>query len=111
MLGCKQAALQIAGETVRSVGRLLEHADALARRVLHAPVVVDVREQEIAAFPPPQRTFGRAQIATEARGQFVDWFGSRDDLVESGIELLDLPGRLCQTFPAAAHERHAAGRR
>src|SRR5262249_23589831 len=50
-------ALEIAGEAVGLVGVLLEHADALPRRVFHPLAGVDVAEQQIAAFLPPHRAF------------------------------------------------------
>src|SRR5882724_5980329 len=93
MLGREQTPLQIAGETVRPVGWLLEHADALAGRVFHAPVAMDVAEQKIAALLPPHRPFGRPEIAAEARGKLLDRLGGRDDLVKLRRELLDLPRR------------------
>src|SRR5882724_3282308 len=97
MLGREQTPLQIAGETVRPVGWLLEHADALAGGVLHAPVVVDVAEQKIAALLPPHRPFGRPEIAAETGGELLDRLRRCDDLVKLGRELLDLPRwRLCE---------------
>src|SRR5262245_25600555 len=108
MLGRKQPPLQIAGETVGAVGRLLEQRDALAGRVLHAPVAVDVAEQEIAALLPPQWPFGRSDIAAEAGGELLDRLGGRNDLVELGRELLDFPRwRLRQR---ATRERKPTGR-
>src|SRR3954451_10937400 len=108
MLGREQASLQIAGETVRPVGRLLEHTDALARRVFHPPVVVDVTEQEITTLFPPHRPLGRPEIAAEARGKLLDRLRGRDDLVELGRELLDLPRRCLRE--GAASKRKSASR-
>ena len=82
VLAGEQAALQIAGEPVGAVGRLEIHGHALRRRVLHAPVVVDVAEQQVAALLPPQRSLGRSERATEAVGQVLDRLVDRDDLVE-----------------------------
>ena len=53
MLAGDEPPLQIAGQAVGAVGRFLEQRDAGAGLVLHAPVVVDIAEQEIAAFLPP----------------------------------------------------------
>src|SRR5262245_33565706 len=108
MLGREQPSLQVAGEAVGAVGRLLEQRDALAGRVLHAPVVMDVAEQEIAALLPPHRPFGRPEIAAEAGGEFLDRLRGRDDLVELGRELLDL-ARL-RLRERATRKRKPAGR-
>src|SRR6202030_3943773 len=51
VLASDRPALEVAGQSVRPVRRFLEQRHAFARLVLHAPVVVDVAEQYIAAFP------------------------------------------------------------
>src|SRR5262252_1522530 len=94
MLTGKEAPLQVAREPVGAIGRLQEHADALARHVLHAAVVMNVAEQQVAAFLDPHRAFSRTKIAAEAAGQFLDGFRCRDDLVECGVILFDALGRL-----------------
>src|SRR5712691_2996449 len=109
VLAREQAALLIAGEPIGAVGRLQVDGHALPGRVFHAPVVVNIGEQEVAALLPPQRSLGRPQRAAEARGQFLDRLASGDDLVERGIELLDLLLRLRRG--AADPDGHAACRR
>src|SRR5262249_62229399 len=59
--------LQIAREPVRAVGRLEIDGHARARRVFHAPVVVDIGEQEVAALLPPQRPLGGSPRAAQTR--------------------------------------------
>src|SRR5262245_35820481 len=108
MLGRKQPPLQVAGEAVGAVGRLLEQRDALAGRVLHAPVVVDIAEQEIAALLPPNRPFSRPEIAAKAGGERLERLRRRDDLVEFGRELLDLPCRSLRE--RTTRQRKPAGR-
>jgi hypothetical protein len=67
-----EAALDVAGEPVGPVCRLLELHRCLAGRVFHAPVSVNVAEQEVAALLPPHRTFGRAAVAADTVGQLID---------------------------------------
>src|SRR5262249_16437743 len=74
--------MQIAREPVRAVGRLEIDGHALARRVLHAPVIVDVGEQEVAALLPPEWPLGGSQRAAEAGCQFLDRLVHGNDLVE-----------------------------
>src|SRR5262249_3610478 len=71
VLAGDQPALDIAGEPIGPVGRLLEHGDTLPRRVFHTLVVMDIAEQEVAAFLPPDRPFGGAGLAAETRGPFL----------------------------------------
>jgi hypothetical protein len=44
----------------------------LIGRVFHAPVTIDVTEQEIAALLPPHRTFGWTVVAANAVGKLID---------------------------------------
>ena len=67
----EQASLEVAGESVGVVGGLLEEGYAFVGVPLHAPVVVYVAEQEIAAVAPPEWPFGWAVVAAEAVGQFL----------------------------------------
>jgi len=64
--------LKIAGQTVCVLRTLLEERDALPRRVLHAAVVADVAEKEIAALLPPYRAFRRTAVAAIALAQDAD---------------------------------------
>ena len=48
-----EAALEVTRQPVSAVGRLADERYALARLVFHAPVVVDVAEQQVAALGPP----------------------------------------------------------
>src|SRR5712691_6433858 len=58
MLAGDQPALEVSGQPIGAVRRLLEYGHALPRRVLHAPVVMNIAEQQVAAFLPPDRSFG-----------------------------------------------------
>src|SRR5262249_13923411 len=82
VLTCEEPPLQIAREPVRAVGRLEIDGHAIARRVFHAPIVVDIGEQEVAALLPPERPLGGSQRAAEAGCQFLDRLVHGDDLVE-----------------------------
>src|SRR5262249_4954093 len=94
VLAGEQPPLEIAGESVGAVGWLLEHGHALAGDVLHALVVVDVAEEQIAPLFPPERALGRPERPAESVGQIVDRLRRRDDLLELGRQLLDALGRL-----------------
>src|SRR2546422_9856 len=80
MLAGNQPALEIPGQPVGPVRRLQEHRHALGGDVLHAPVVMDVAEQQKAAFLPPERPFGRPLGSAESFGQLLDGFWLGDDL-------------------------------
>ena len=71
MFAGQQPAFQVAGESVGVVGGLLEEGDALIGRPFHAPVVVDVAEQQVAAIAPPEWAFGWASVASEAGTEFL----------------------------------------
>src|SRR5262249_37838980 len=90
------------------VGRLLEHGDTLARHILHPSVVMNVAEQQITAFLPPDRSFSGSHRAAEAIGQLLDGLGRRDDLVQLWSELLDPLGRLGQYATDATSHGQAA---
>ena len=95
MLAGEQPPLQVAGEAVGAVGRLLEHGHArLPRRVLEALVGMDVAEQEIFSLLDPHRPFRRAELAAEAGSDFLDRLRLVEDTVELRIELLDALGAL-----------------
>jgi hypothetical protein len=94
VLAGQQPALEVAGEPVGPVGLLLEYRDALAWRVLHPLAGVDVAEQEIAAFLPPQRSLGRPQRAAKAAAHFDDGLIRRKDAIKLRRELLDALGGL-----------------
>src|SRR5262245_28014479 len=105
--------MQIAREPVRAVGRLEIDGHALARRVFHAPAVVNIGEQEVAALLPPERPLGGSQRAAEAGCQFLDRLVHGDDLVELRRKLLDarLHLRLCLRSRVACAARGQAGDR
>jgi hypothetical protein len=94
VLAGEKAALEVAREPIGPVGRLEDHGHALPRRVLDAPVVVDVVEQQVAALLPPQRPLGRPERPAEPLRQVLDRLGRGDDLVQFRSELLDPFGRL-----------------
>jgi len=52
---------------------------ASTRSVLHAPIVMDVAEQQMPAFFPPQRPLGRALLAAIAVSEVFDPLRTRDD--------------------------------
>src|SRR5258707_11491417 len=84
--------MQVAGQPIGPIGRLQQQRDAFARLVFHAFVVVDVAEDQEAAFLPPQRPLGRSLWAAEALGEVLDRLGRGDDLFQLPRQLLD-PGR------------------
>ena len=53
VLASEQPALQVAGQPIGAVGRLQEQRDALAGLVFQPLVIMDIAEQQIAAFMPP----------------------------------------------------------
>ena len=73
VLAGDQPALKVAGQPVGPVGRFLEQRHALAGLVFHPLVVVDVAEQQIAAFLPPERSFGRALRRRRIRRPGAGW--------------------------------------
>jgi hypothetical protein len=78
----------------------LKHRHAVARRVLHPLVVMNVAEQQVAAFLPPDRAFGGPLGATEAIGLLLDGLGRGNDLVQLWSELADT-SRSDEVPPAA----------
>jgi hypothetical protein len=111
VLAGDQTALEVAGQPVGLVGLVLEHGDALARRILHPLAGIDVAEQEVAAFVPPQRPFGRSKRPAEALAQLEDRLGRRDDGVELRRKSLDALGGLRRRAADTAREDQAARRR
>src|SRR5262249_20408395 len=101
-------ALEVARQAIGAVGGLLEHAHALAGRVFHSPVVVNVAEEEIAYFLPPDWSFGGAEVAAEARGNLLDRLRGGNDFLQVRCQLLD-PTPLCLGNAAAAGERQRGG--
>src|SRR5207249_245183 len=101
VLAGNQPTLEVAGEPVGPVGRLLEQGHALARRVFHALVVMDIAKQKVAALLPPDRPLGRPELTAEAGGQFLDRLRRVDDRVNTRIELFDALAGLCETATAA----------
>ena len=75
------------------MGIFLEHHHALARCIFHPLAGVDVAEQQVAAFLPPQRPFGRTERTSEAARDLADRLGGRDDLVQRGIQSVDAWGQ------------------
>jgi hypothetical protein len=73
---------------------------------------MNIAEQEVAAFLPPQRPLGRSKRAAKAVGQFIDRRGRGDDLVELWSELFDPLGHLRRcAADTAAHGNAARGDR
>jgi hypothetical protein len=72
VLAGDESSLQVAGQAVGAIGRFEKQRNAASRLVLHATVVVDVAEQEVAALLPPQRSLGRALRPAEAIGKVLD---------------------------------------
>src|SRR5262249_57763261 len=91
--------MQIAREPVRAVGRLEIDGHALARRVFHAPVVVDIGEQEVAALLPPEWPLGGSQRAAGAGCPFPYRFPHGDGFVELRRQPLYAPLRAPVCFP------------
>jgi hypothetical protein len=87
------------GRKVERALLVLEHGDALARRVFHPLAGIDVAEQEIAAFLPPQRPFGRSERPAEALAELEDRLGRGDDSVEFRRKFLDSLGGLRRRRP------------
>ena len=71
------------------------------RRVFHTLVVMDIAEQEVAAFLPPDRAFCGSEVAAEAGPQFLDRLRCVDDRVDARIELLDALAGLREAASAA----------
>src|SRR4029077_18542347 len=94
VLAGDQPPLQVARQSIGAVGRLQQQRDTLAGLVLHAAVVVDVAEHEMAAFAPPQWPLGWALRAAKAVGQILDRLRERDDPLQFGSQLLDPLRRL-----------------
>ena len=109
MLGRDDAALQIAGEAVGLVGLLHRDGDALTRRVFHPPRGIDVVEEQVAAFLPPERPLGRTDIAAEALRQFDDRLSGVQDAGELRRHRLDAASGLRARRAEPAHEQEAAG--
>src|SRR5205823_11110192 len=84
-----EPALQVTGQTVRSVGRLLKQRYAGAGLVFHSPIIVDIAEQQIATFLPPQRPLGGSLAPAIAIGEIFDALRGRDNALHFGRELLD----------------------
>ena len=82
VLAGHEATLQIAGQAIGLVGRLLLQGHALAGRVLHAAAVVDIAKQQIAAFLPPHGPFGWPRRAAEAISQVFDGFRSGNNRIQ-----------------------------
>src|SRR3984893_14506772 len=100
MLAGDQPSLQVAGQTIGSVRRFKEHRHPSPRFVFHSPVVVDVAEQQVATFLPPNRPFGWAERAAETVGEMLDWVGCGNDLVQLGRQFLDPRSVLSPGDPA-----------
>jgi hypothetical protein len=76
---------------------------ALAGRVFHTAITVDVAKQEIAALLPPHRAFGPPVVAADTVGKLIDRLVGVDDLVELWRQLLDTLGaqRRCAAIIAS----------
>src|SRR5918996_1250379 len=67
-----EAPSAVAGEPVGTVRRLVKEAHPFAWGPLHAPVVVDIAKQQIAALVPPHRALGRAHLTAKTVGEFFE---------------------------------------
>jgi len=110
MLAGNEPALEVARQPIGAVRRLLVDRHTLARHVLHPAIVVNITEQQVAAFLPPHRAFGWPQRAPEALGQLLDGLGGGDNLVQFRREWLDPLGRLGLDASDAPRQRQAADR-
>src|SRR5262249_1325594 len=108
MLTGDEPPLQVAGEPVGAIGRLVIDGDAFTGRIFMPAAGVDVAGQKVAAFLPPYRPFRRAEIAAIARGELLDRLRLVDDRVERGIEPFN-PLALRPRALRAANQRNAAG--
>src|SRR6266446_8210850 len=84
-----QPPLPVAREAVGPIGGLLHHTDASAWGPSYASIVADIAQQEIPAFVPPQRPFGRTHVIAEAVGQFFHLLPWRHDAFQGRMMLLD----------------------
>ena len=109
MLGRDDAALQIAGETVGLVGLLHRDGNALTRREFHAARGIDVVEEQVAAFLPPDRSLGRTNIAAETLRQFDDRLSGVQDAGELRRYRFDAASGLRARRVEPTHEQKAAG--
>src|ERR1700722_11526448 len=71
----------------------MEERHAGVWHVFHTLVVVDVTEQQVAAFLPPDRSFRRALRSAETIGQMPDRLGHRDDLLQLRRQLFNSSGQ------------------
>src|SRR5712691_6663414 len=67
-----EPALEVPGEPIGLIGRLLNQGGTRARRPLHAPIIPNITKNEIATFLPPHGAFGGSSHATKAPGEFFD---------------------------------------
>src|SRR5919106_4263785 len=77
MLTGNQSALQVPGQAVGPVGRSVGHRHSSLTRPLHSTVIVNVAEQQIAPFPPPQRTLCRPLLTPKSLAQLLDFLIDR----------------------------------
>src|SRR5262249_31946990 len=72
------------------------------------PVVVDIAEQQVAAFMPPQRSLCRALRSAIAVGEVLDRLARRDDGFQRAVELLDARRQIvrhCRSSPTRSGAR------
>src|SRR5262249_10589848 len=100
--------LQAAGEPVAPIGPFEIDGDALAGRIFQPPAAVAAIERQVAALLPPQRPFGRPEIAAVAGGELLDRLRLVDDRIERRIELLNAL-RLRPRALHSAYERNTTG--
>jgi len=81
----------------------------LTWRVLHAAGGIDVVEEQVASFLPPDRALGRTDIAAETLRQFDDRLSRVQDAGELRRRLLDPASGLGARRDEAAPEQEAAG--
>src|SRR5207249_2421353 len=63
-----EAPLPISRQTIGLVGRFLPQRHPCFWRPLHAPIIADIAEDEIAPFLPPHWSFSRTARPTETTG-------------------------------------------
>ena len=83
-----QPALHVPGQAVGVVGRLFVHGHRPIGGPLHAPVVADVAEQQVAPLLPPQGSFSGPVVVAESGGQLVDGLALGHDAFQFGRDLL-----------------------
>ena len=88
MLAGNQPPVDVAGEPIGVVCRLMEDGRTFPRRPLQPLIVADVAEQEVSAFLPPKRSFGH-RSTTVTVAQPLNFLIRRYDAFQRSRNLLD----------------------